>query len=219
MRPTIATRLYLLIGLAILALFLVVAAAAIGSGRMVAAGGRLHQSGVEGLQQASRLALLFERQRGLVSRAPAEINLQSQGAYRTEFNLLTAEVDDARQHLQNLAPTGVRPRVDNLTTMFSELRLHAAKVFDLAANFVQDQATDELNGPFTEIAKSIDSELQTILKVMRENAQVEADGLANTRVSLLQGIALVSSTALAVLLGSASCSRAAFPDGCDGSRL
>lgn len=57
MRPTIATRLYLLIGLAILALLLVVAAATIGSTRMVAAGGRLHQSGVEGLQEASRLAL------------------------------------------------------------------------------------------------------------------------------------------------------------------
>jgi methyl-accepting chemotaxis protein len=169
---------------------------------MVAAGGRLHQSGVEGLQEASRLSMLFERQRGLVSRAPAETNLQSQRAYRVEFDLLNAEIDDARQQVQNLAPIGARPQVENLTALFSEWRLDAAKVFDLAANFVQDQATDELNGPLTEIAKRIDTELQTILKTMREHARGEADRLASTGVSLLLEIAAVSSTALAVLLAS-----------------
>jgi hypothetical protein len=219
MRPTIAARLYLLVGIATLALLLVVAAAAIGAGRMAAAGERLHQRGVEGVQQASRLALLFERQRGLVSRAPAETDLQLQRAYRAEFDLLNTEIDESRRQVQNLVPIGVRPRADALATLFSDLRGHAAKVFDLAANFVQDQATDALNGPFAETAKRIDAELQTILKSMRVNAQAEADELVDARVSLLQEIAAVSSMALAALLGSASCSLAAFPDGCAGSPL
>jgi hypothetical protein len=72
---TVAARLYLVIGLAILGLLLVIAAAIVGSGRMVDAGERLHLRGVSGTEEASRLALLFEHQRGLVSRAPAETDL------------------------------------------------------------------------------------------------------------------------------------------------
>src|ERR1700730_11735128 len=80
-RLTIASQLFLLIGVATLALLLVIAAAVTGSGRMVAAGERLHVHVVAGVEEASRLALLFERQVGLVSRAPAEVDLQQQRGY------------------------------------------------------------------------------------------------------------------------------------------
>jgi methyl-accepting chemotaxis protein len=130
----------------------------------------------------------------LISGASAEVRLPSGGA------AVCIRLESRRQ-VQNLVPIGVRPRADALATLFSDLRGHAAKVFDLAANFVQDQATDALNGPFAETAKRIDAELQTILKSMRVNAQAEADELVDARVSLLQEIAAVSSMALAALLG------------------
>ena len=88
---TVAARLYLLIGLAAFALLVVIAAVIVGSGRMVGAGERLHARGVSGIEQAYRLALLFDQQRGLVSRAPA----------------LTSDVVSARGVVWSLATAAV----------------------------------------------------------------------------------------------------------------
>lgn len=103
-RLRIATQLYLLIGIATLALLLVIAAAVTGSGRMVASGERLHARVVAGVEEASRLALLFERQVGLVSRAPAEVDLQRQRSYRAAFDGLSLQIDAARARLEEFVP-------------------------------------------------------------------------------------------------------------------
>jgi hypothetical protein len=71
MRLTFALRVYLLTALATLGIGLVIATAIIGSNRMEDAGRRLHEVGVQGVEQASRLALLFEQQASLVTRAPS----------------------------------------------------------------------------------------------------------------------------------------------------
>ena len=56
-RLSIVARLYLLLGLATLALFLVIGASVIGSGRMAEAGRLLHARGALGVEEASHLAL------------------------------------------------------------------------------------------------------------------------------------------------------------------
>src|SRR5215475_11802640 len=154
-RQTVAARLYLLIGLAVAALLLVIAAAVVGSGDMVAAGERLHERGVQGLDEASRLAILFERQRGLVSRAPAETDLERQKAYRAEFEKLNAPIDAARERLEALVPSATRAKVQALTDAFAKLHRAAASVFELSANFEQDKATDALSGDFAKAEKQI----------------------------------------------------------------
>jgi methyl-accepting chemotaxis protein len=200
-RQTVATRLYLLIGLATAALLLVIAAAVVGSGRMVAAGERLHERGVQGLDEASRLAILFERQRGLVSRAPAETDLERQHDYRGMFEGLNARIDAARARLEVLVPSAARPQVQSLAAAFADMRRHAATVFDFSANFVQDKATDLLNGEFAAVEKRIDSDLQEILKGMRASSQSEVDELTGARTVLLLTIGSVSVVALGLVVG------------------
>jgi hypothetical protein len=104
MRLTFAARVYLLTALATLGMALVIATAIIGSSRMESAGRDLHERGVRGLEEASRLALLFEQQAGLVTRAPAEIDLERQREFRTTFDALSRNIDYSHAQLQQLVP-------------------------------------------------------------------------------------------------------------------
>ncbi|MBV8564215.1 MAG: EAL domain-containing protein [Methylobacteriaceae bacterium] len=200
-RPTIAARLYLLIGVATFALLFVIAAAVFVSGRMVEAGEELHRDGVAGVQEASRLALLFERQRALASRAPAEIELQRQQVYRAAFDSLSGEIEASRLRLEGLVPSEMRGKTADLAIALADFHRHAASVFDLSSNFVQDQAMQILDGPFAEVAARIDASVQMLLDAMRQKAQSEVEDLLAARGTLLGTIAGVSLAALALLLG------------------
>jgi diguanylate cyclase (GGDEF)-like protein len=199
-RFSIAVQLYLLIGVAALALVLVIAAAVTGSGRMLAAGERLHVRVVASVQDASQLALLFERQVGLVSRAPAEIDLQRQRDYRAAFEELNIQIEATRAQLEELVPPQALEEVRSLTESFAELRRQAALVFSLSSNFVQDKATDILDGPFAEAAKRVDTSVAGLLRTMRGQAQAEVDALNDVRRSLVFTIASVSVVAIGLVI-------------------
>ena len=198
---TVAARLYLLIGPAALALLLVIAAAVVGSDRMVDAGTRLHRRGVTGIEQASRLALLFERQRGLVSRAPADIDLSRLRTYRTTFDELSREIDVTLTELGELAPSSVQGIIVDFAKSFTNIRSDAAKVFDLSSNFIQDRATEVLNGPFAVSEKRIDANLRVLLETMRENAQSDVNELVGSRELLLWETGFVSLATLILVIG------------------
>src|SRR5208282_5572871 len=198
---TVAARLYLLIGPAALALLLVIAAAVVGSDRMVDAGTRLHRRGVTGIEQASRLALLFERQRGLVSRAPADIDLSRLRTYRTTFDELSREIDLTLTELGELAPSSVQGIIVDFAKSFTNIRSDAAKIFDLSSNFIQDRATEVLNGPFAVSEKRIDANLRVLLETMRENAQCDVNELVGSRELLLWETGFVSLAALILVIG------------------
>jgi diguanylate cyclase (GGDEF)-like protein/PAS domain S-box-containing protein len=200
-RLSIASQLYLLIGIATLALLLVIAAAVTGSGRMVASGERLHARVAAGVEEASRLALLFERQVGLVSRVPAEVDLQHQRSFRAEFEGLSLQIDAARARLEELAPAQAQDDARGLTKSFAELRRQAAIVFSLSSSFVQDKATDALNGPFATAQQQIDASLTMLLKTMRSQAQAEVEALRHVRRTLVVTIAGVSFVALGLVIG------------------
>jgi diguanylate cyclase (GGDEF)-like protein len=200
-RLTIAARLYLLIGAAALALGVVASAAVSVSGSMVAAGERLQQQGVAGVEGASRLASLFDRQRALVSRAPAETDLDRQAQYRKEFDAISLKIDAARLHLEEIVPPEMQAKVRSLDASFADLRRDAASVFELSANFVQNQAMDMLNGPLADTANGIDAVLQSLVRSVRDHAQGEVEALVGARRALVQTITAVSLVTLGLLLG------------------
>ena len=200
-RLTIRAQLYLLIGVATVALLLVIVAAVTGSGRMVAAGERLHVRVVVGVEEAARLALLFERQVGFVNRAPAEVDLERQRDYRAEFEDLSIQIEAARARLEELVPLQAQEDVRKLTQSFAELNRRAEIVFSLSANFVQDKAIDTLNGSFVEAQKRIDASLAGLLATTRDQAQAEVDALNGLRHSQVITIAVVSIVAIALLIG------------------
>jgi methyl-accepting chemotaxis protein len=188
----ITTKLYLVVIFAALALLLVAATAFIGSQRMVDAGQRLHDRGAVGIAQASNLALLFEQQRSLVSRAPAETDLQRQAALRDRFQGLSGQLDATLVRIEALVAEGEREKLQALAKLFASLRKEAKAVFDFSENFVQDKAVEALDGPFAAIEKQLDAAFTDLLATIRANADAEQAGLsgAGTSMMILIGIGL-----------------------------
>jgi methyl-accepting chemotaxis protein len=200
-RLSIVMRLYLLLGLATLALFLVIGASVIGSSRMAEAGRLLHDRGALGIEEASHLALLFERQRGFVSRAPAETELERQQKYRAGFVALNAEIDATLGRLAPLVVVAAQDKVPQLAALFQTLRKQAVAVFDLAESFVQDKAIEVLNGPFSETNKQVEVTLTALLNSVRNTADGQAAELSEARNFQIAAIAAVSLIGLAIVDG------------------
>jgi methyl-accepting chemotaxis protein len=200
-RLSIVARLYLLLGLATLALFLVIGASVIGSSRMAEAGRTLHDQGAVGIEEASRLALLYERQRGYVSRAPAETEIDRQKDYRAHFVALNAELDSSLSRLASLVPASSKDGVSELAGLFQTLRKQAVAVFDLAENFIQDKATEALNGPLSETDKQIEKRLTELLDAVRQTADGQVVVLSGARYFQIGAIAVVSLIGLVIVDG------------------
>ena len=196
-RLSIVARLYLLLGLATFALFLVIGASVVGSGRMAEAGRLLHDRGALGIEEASHLALLFERQRGFVSRAPAETELDRQKKYRAGFVALNAEIDATLARLAPLVVAAAQDKVPQLAALFQTLRKQAVAVFDLSESFVQDKAIEVLNGPFSETNKQVEATLTALLSSVRNTADGQVVELSAARDFQIMAIAAVSLIGLA----------------------
>jgi signal transduction histidine kinase len=201
-RLSIVARLYLVLGLASLALFLVIGAAFIGSSHMVEAGRLIHEQGARGIEEASHLALLFERQRGLVSRTPAETDLDRQKDYRARFVTLSGELDTTLARLAPLVATSTKDKVlPQLAALFRTTRAQAMAIFDLAGNFVQDKATDVLDGPFSETEKQTEKTLAEVLTEVRATADGQLVVLSAARDFEFAAIAVVSLVGLLIVDG------------------
>jgi methyl-accepting chemotaxis protein len=200
-RLSIVARLHLLLALATLALSLVISASIIGSSRMVEAGRLLHDRGALGIEGASHLALLFERQRGFVSRAPAETELDRQKKYRANFIALNAELDATLARLAPLLAAAAQDNVPQLAALFQALRKQAVTIFDLAENFVQDKAIEVLNGPFSETNRQIETTLAALLNSVRGTADAQVVELSDARNFQIAAIAAVSLIGLAIVDG------------------
>jgi hypothetical protein len=77
--------LYGLIGFACIGILTIMIAAVYGSGLMADAARTLHDQSLPALDRGSQLAVQFERQRSIVARVPAELDLQRQQDLHDEF--------------------------------------------------------------------------------------------------------------------------------------
>jgi methyl-accepting chemotaxis protein len=192
----IAAKLYLVATAAAVALFIVAGTSFVGANRMVDAGHRLHDRGAVGIAEASNLALLFEQQRGLVSRVPAETDLQRQTAFRARFQALSGEIDATLGRIDGLVDGGERDEVHQLATLFAAMRKEAATVFDFSQNFVQDKAVEVLDGPFVDVEKQLDATLAELLAAIRVSADNDQTALRDA------GTAMIAFLGLGLLLGT-----------------
>ena len=110
-------------------------------------------------QQVQQLAVLAETERGLVSRAAAEMDLTRQAALQKRFAAIS---DD----LSTRASTGGL----DLQAEVAQARKHADDVFAFAASFAQQQAMVVLDGPFAEATNRIQSRVTE--RIARADAAV-----------------------------------------------
>ena len=202
MRPlSIAARLYLLIGLSTIALAAVIAAALTGSSEMVAAGHKLHDRGAVVVEETSRLALLFEEQEQLVGRAPGEIDRDLMRRYRARFNDLSKELSEELIRLAPFAQALGENDAFRLTSLFGEYRRLAGGVFDFADDFVQDKASDILNGPLSLTASQIDAVIDQLMETAARAADAEEEALSRTRDRMIWTIVGVSGLGVTLFNG------------------
>jgi methyl-accepting chemotaxis protein len=172
----VAVKLYGLIGLTTIALLLVIGTSVTGSQQMAGAGERLYHRGFRAIEQAGDLARLFERQKGLATRTPAETDLARQTDYHRSFDDLSTRIDTALGQLDQ----GDAAARTQLATDFREFRKQAAAVFKASADFAQEQATDLLNGPFAASEKKADQALTVLIKALKSSAEAEVESLTGT---------------------------------------
>jgi methyl-accepting chemotaxis protein len=191
---TISRKLYALMTLACLAVAAVSAAAIHGAEQMGEAGASLYGEAIPGFEHGSRLALLFERQRGLVARTPAELELERQKAFREEFKRNAAEIEQTLALLAGNGSGAAKALVEQVAKDLGQLNAAAGKVFDYSANFAQDQANQALNGDYAAIEATIDKNVDALLAQNREKSDQAGHTLARSE-GVLRVIALTAAAA------------------------
>jgi hypothetical protein len=148
---------------------------------MVAAGHSLHDRGAVVVEETSRLALLFEEQEQVVSRASAEIDLNRLKEFRTRFDELSEELSARLTRLAPLADALAAKSPSRLAALFGEFRAHGGAIFDFAQDFLQVKAREVLDGPQSTIAGQIDAVLDELLNAAARTTDHEVEALSNAR--------------------------------------
>src|SRR3954471_3719102 len=136
----ISHRLYGLIGFACIGILTIMAAAVYGSGLMASAAGVLHDPSLPALDRGSHLAIQFERQRSIVARVPAELDLQRQQDLHEEFVRNGARIAEQIKAVEETSLGTSKVLAANIARTMVQLNEAAEKVFRLSATFAQDQA-------------------------------------------------------------------------------
>ncbi|MFI4995559.1 MAG: hypothetical protein ACHQAQ_07230, partial [Hyphomicrobiales bacterium] len=147
---SISAKLYFLVALSALSLAAVVGTAIPAANEMSAAGARLYQTGVLSKGRAERIAILWERALGQVTRVPAELDLEKQKQYQAAFAAGLAEIRTTLAADRQGADPAATMILADIDASLAKAESMAGDVFRLAADFVQDQAVASINGPFAE---------------------------------------------------------------------
>src|SRR5258708_2073530 len=181
------------------ALTVVSLAAARGADRMAAAGTTLHRDAIPGFEHGAALARLFERQRGLAARAPAELDLGRQAGFRKEFEANAAMLEKIPTDMAGGLDNASKSVLDRVANELKRMNAAAAKVFDLAQNFAQDQANEVLNGDYATIEAGIGKNIDTLFNRNHDRASGAATTLLEAH-ELMQVVVVATAAASIVLV-------------------
>src|SRR5262245_28883923 len=145
---TIKGKLYTLMLVVCVALAAASAAAIHGAQQMANAGTSLSRDAIPALEAGARIAGLFERARGLVARAPAELDLARLTAFQKEYQSTFATIQQILQDAHARADAGTAELLTRMAGNMQRMNTTAQKVFKLAADFAQDQANGVLNSEY-----------------------------------------------------------------------
>lgn len=114
------------------------------------------------------LAVAFQKQRAIVGRAPAEMDLGRLAAARQEFTVLDEEMGNRiRDHITATPDPTARAQVEAIATALRAYADGPAKVFELAQMFAQEDALQHLSGPVAEAQGAVDRVMTTVFENAR----------------------------------------------------
>jgi methyl-accepting chemotaxis protein len=163
MKNSIASRIWLLVCAASVALAILGGFAIWGAQRMSELGEDLYRRDFADLSFAAKVTLSFREQMAVVGRAPSELDLA-----RLERDRLTmaTDIDLILQLIETqIAFSPTQDEKELLTELrdgVTDFGSQAAKVFEFAALFAQENAVEHLNGPLAASADFVNELLDRI---------------------------------------------------------
>jgi methyl-accepting chemotaxis protein len=198
---TIKGKLYALMLVVCLALAAASAAAIRGAQQMADAGTSLSRDAIPGFEVGSRIARLFERERGLVARTPAELDLGRQTEFHNEFQANFKRIQDTLADARANADAGRQELLTRVADNMQRMNVSAEKVFKFSANFAQDQAQEVLGTEYAAIEATILKDVTTLFAETQRTAAEASARLAKAHATLqLTVISAVAASIVIVLL-------------------
>ena len=206
-RPGIAAKLYGVCALSLVAAAALTAAAVHFAARVDRAAHRLHEDGLLGARMAAELQVLFERHRGLVEGAPADLDRARLMRGRAELERLNGDVARAMAASHDLhaprhpAAAELDARLDEALPALFEA---GQRVFSHAENFQQEEALGTARGPYARAADGIQAAMQSWRDERLLVVDEQVDVLRASAASLTRWVwAAAAAAAAASLVGAA----------------
>jgi len=177
---TVKGKLYALMMMVSVALAAVSLAAIHGASQMADAGTSLSRDAIPALEHGARIAILFERQRGLVARTPAELDLGRQTGFHNEFKANFTKIEQILADARATADAGTQAVLDQITGNLRRMNDAATKVFRFSADFAQEQANEILSKEYAGIETSILKDVDALFAESRKRAAAASGGLTHS---------------------------------------
>jgi diguanylate cyclase (GGDEF)-like protein len=159
-RYGIAAKLYLLTAIALAALLVLATASIHFASQTKIAAERLYREGVVGIQAVTRLEVLFEQHRALITAAPAELDRGRTQISRQTVEALDALIDASVQTELSQSSAPRRSLLLEIAAQVPKLKQAGDRVLMLADSFAQDKALEVSEGDYSQAANIIQSALQ-----------------------------------------------------------
>ncbi len=200
---SIATKLYVLVGLVIVLLAALIAIAVHASNEMGSAGAGLYR-GVQGVSQADRVETLWERAPGQAARVPAEMDLCRQQQFSATLDQSQTDIHPAQAAQPRGHDAALAKLIVDTDASVTVAARSAADVFRLGASFAQEQAVAVLNGPFVAAEKQMAQSLGQLAAYQKNSAARDLARLNGARQAMgwMIGIAGALSVALIGTIGT-----------------
>ena len=195
---TVRAKLYILMLIVGVALAGVSVSAIYGSERMAAAGDTL-ASAVRGRQFGSRISLLVEKQRGLVTGAAAELDLDRQAGLRADFVATMKAFEEQLSTAREAADPDTATVIDQISANLKPLIANGTQVLDFAGSFAQVQANELINGDYGASVNAISEQVGAMLEANRTKAASATAALRSARETMqatVIGAALAAAAAV-----------------------
>jgi len=216
MKLTIGVKLAAINAIALVALVGLGIVAAGGFQRLQALGSDLYERSFANMALTSDLAVAFQKQRSLVGRAPAEMDLERLAALREDFETLNSEVSNRiQEHMAAVASSStdadadadaIAPAAGAQTEAISAaLRTFAdtsSKVYEFAEVFAQEDAIRQLGGDVAKAGEEVDTLMTQAFDGARESAAESVASMQDTATDLLSIVVAIVAALVIVTSGA-----------------
>lgn len=181
---SIKVRLYLSAALTAISLLSLSGYATLKSNTMADAGAHIFDVASEGIAKTGDFVEKYEQTRGLIARAPSELDLdkakQMQAAVKAGFSELEKMLADRRAHI----PQDGIVILDGIAEQIKAMHTVSDKVFEFVSAFAQDQANGVIAGDFAKAEQQVGARIHALQDYDTAEAKNAADSLSATRTHI-----------------------------------